>query len=47
MIAKQDELISKLINIGYERVNKVLIEVQQGDIIDIFDVTAEKPVKLI
>ncbi|MCL5073932.1 MAG: transcription-repair coupling factor [Actinobacteria bacterium] len=45
----RDELISKLVNTGYERVNKVFDKGEfsaKGDIIDIFDVTAEKPVRI-
>jgi len=45
----RDELISKLVNIGYERVNKVFDKGEfsaKGDIIDIFDVAVEKPVRI-
>ncbi|MBE3089966.1 MAG: transcription-repair coupling factor [Actinobacteria bacterium] len=47
--ANRDELISRLVNIGYERVNKVFDKGEfsaKGDIINIFDVTAEKPARI-
>ena len=45
----RDELISRLVNIGYERVNKVFDKGEfsaRGDIIDIFDVTGQKPARI-
>jgi transcription-repair coupling factor (superfamily II helicase) len=45
----RDELISRLASIGYERVNKVFDKGEfsaRGDIIDIFDVTGQKPARI-